>query len=216
MRPTLSLAASIALSCAFGVTPIGAFAGLRPQVDLSVSVTTTPQPFVPGGVVTATMTVRNDGPETAGATLPDQKTIIVREKPYDIVAQPPPFLFFEPATGCSAYAEESEYIPGLPGGGITLLYSYYFDAIAPGEARTCTYRMQFLASTRADISTYWRLHTPNDDDINPTNNRFDYTFIAAAPQAANPVPASSPIALLILSAALLLVRAFKSCVQRDR
>ena len=87
------------------------------------------------------MTVYNAGPETAGATLPNQRSIIVYEKPYDVVGQPPPFLFFEPAVGCSAYSEFSEYIPGVPGGGITLLNSYHFDSIAPGESRTCTYRM---------------------------------------------------------------------------
>ena len=194
----------VATACTLGAPSMQAIAGARPQVDLSVSATTTPEPFVPGGIVTVTMTVRNDGPETAGATLPNENSIIVREKPYDIVTQPPPFLFFEPANGCSAYAEESEYIPGLPDGGITLLYSYYFGAIAPGETRTCTYRIQFLSSTRADFATYWRTTSPNDDDINPDNNRFDYTFIAGPSPTSVPVPALSAIGLSILVAGLLL------------
>jgi hypothetical protein len=201
---SVRVSALFAATCTLSAPSIQAIAGTRPQVDLSVSVTTTPEPFVPGGIGTVTMTVRNEGPETAGGTLPNQNSINVREKPYDIVMRPPPFLFFEPAIGCSAYADISEYIPGVPGGGITLLYSYYFGAIAPGETRTCTYRIQFLSSTRADFPTYWRTTSPNDDDINPENNRFDYTFIAGPSPASVPVPALSAIGLLILVAGLLL------------
>lgn len=195
-----------AVACGFGLLTVPAGAGTRPQVDLSVSVTTTPVPFVPDGIGTVTMTVHNAGPETAGATLPGQRLVIVLEKPYDIVTQPPPFLLFEPAVGCSAYAQESEPIPGLPGGGITLLFSYYFDAIAPGESRTCTYRVQFLSSTQADFGTYWDTTSPNDDDINPSNDRFDYTFIApAAPSMAVSVPALSVVGLCMLSVGLSLL-----------
>ena len=139
VRP-VRISVLFAAACTLSVPSIQAVAGVRPQVDLSVSVITTPVPLVPGGIGTARITVYNAGPETAGATLPNQRSIIVYEKPYDVVAQPPPFLFFEPAVGCSAYSEFSEYIPGLPGGGITLLNSYHFDSIAPGELRTCTYR----------------------------------------------------------------------------
>lgn len=187
----------------FGLFTIPAGAGTRPKVDLSVSVTTTPVPFVPGGIGTVTMTVHNAGPETAGATLPNQKLVIVLEKPYDIVTQPPPFLLFEPAVGCSAYAQESEPIPGLPGGGITLLFSYYFDAIAPGESRTCTYRVEFLPTTQADFATYWDTTSPNDDDIDQNNDRFNYTFIApAAPSVSASVPALSLVGLCMLCVGL--------------
>lgn len=196
--------ALLAAACSFIALSIDAIASDRPQVDLSVSVATTPEPFVPGGIVTVTMTVRNAGPEAAGATLPNQSSIIVREKPYDIVTQPPPFLFFEPANGCSAYAEESEYIPGLPDGGITLLYSYYFGVIAPGETRTCIHRIQFLPSTQMDFATYWRVTSPNDDDIVPENNRFDYTFIAGPSAETVAIPALSAVSLLVLAGGMLL------------
>lgn len=196
-----------------------AIAGTRPQVDLSASVSTTPVPFIPDGIGTVTMTVHNAGPDAAGSTLPEMREIVVLEKPYDVVGQPPPFVLFEPAVGCSAYAEFSEYIPGLPGGGIKLLNSYYFDDIAPGESRTCTYRIQFLPSTQEGFETYWRVtDSANDDDINPDNDRFDYTFIAAPSQASIPVPTLSAISLLILSAGVLLAvaNARKWCPSRRR
>jgi hypothetical protein len=195
------ICALLAAACSFIALSTDAVAGARPQVDLSVSVMTTPEPFVPGGIVTATMTVRNDGPETAGATLPNQNSIIVYEKGYDITTQPPPYVLFEPGVGCSAYAEESE--PIFPGPHIFFGFSYWFGPIGPGDSRTCTYRLQLDPSTRENFATYWIVHTPNDDDINPENNRFDYTFVAAPSQASIPVPTLSAISLLILSAGLL-------------
>jgi len=183
---------------------VPAVAGARPQVDLSVSVTTSPEPFVPGGIVTVTMTVHNAGPETAGAMLPNQQSIVILEKPYDLVDRPAPFVLFEPATGCTAYAHVTEPIPGVPGGGIAFLFTYYFDAIGPGESRTCVYRLRILPSTQADFATYWETINPNEDDINPSNNRFDYTFIAAEPPAPVAVPALSPTGWFLLGIGLLL------------
>jgi hypothetical protein len=61
----------------------------------------------------------------------------------------------------------------------------------------------------------------NDDDINPDNDRFDYTFVAAPAQASIPVPTLSAISSLILSAGLLAVagtrkwRPFPSARLRD-
>jgi len=191
-----------AAACTLGMPSTLAVAGARPQVDLSVSVTMTPEPFVPGGIATVTMTVRNDGPEVAGATVPNQNTIIVFEKGYDITTQPPPYVLFEPGMGCSAYAEESE--PIFPGPHIFFGFSYWFGPIDPGDSRTCTYRLQLDPTTRQDFATYWIVHTTNDDDINPDNNRFDYAFVAGPPQ---PVPAASAIGLLTLSAGLLLAGA---------
>jgi hypothetical protein len=176
-------------------------------VDLSVSVIATPAPFDPDGRITVRMTVHNAGPETAGATLPDQNSIIVYEMGYDITTQPPPYVLFEPGVGCSAYAEESE--PIFPGPRIFFLFSYWFGPIAPGDSRTCTYRLQLDPSTRNSFTTFWNVHTPNDDDINPNNNRFDYTFIApAAPSVSLPVPTLSVVGLWILSVGLLLTALF--------
>lgn len=192
-----------------------ALAGDRPQVDLSVSVSMTPASFSPGSTATVTMVVHNAGPDTAGAVLQGEPYIVVYEKGYNIVAQPPPFILPEESQGCTAYVEESEYIPGLPGGGITLLFTYWFGAIPPGESRTCTYSVQFLTTTVETFETHWTVRSSNDDDINPDNDRFDYTFVAA-PHSANSVPALSSIALLILSAALVLTRALASCVRPSR
>lgn len=176
--------AILILACALGVS--SAVAGTRPQVDLSVSVSTTPEPFVPGGVVTVTMMVRNEGPDTAGATLPGQKSIAVLENSYDITTSPPPYVLFEPSTGCSAYAEESE--PVFPGPRFFYSFSFWFDPIGPGESRTCTYRLRVGESTRESFDTYWLVHTPNDDDVDPADDRFDYTFVAAPPAPPAPVP----------------------------
>jgi hypothetical protein len=183
--------------CALGLSL--ASAGTRPQVDLSVNVRTTPEQLVSGGIVTVTMTVHNNGPDTAGGVLPNERDIIVYERPYDIVSRQPPFLLFEPAIGCSAYAEESEYIPGLPGGGITLMFSYWFDAIPSGESRACTYRLQVLPTTIESFDTYWMVRSSNDDDINPSNNRLDYTFVTAPPAPPISVPAGSPWGWILLS-----------------
>ena len=193
--------ALVAAACALSAPSTQAVAGARPQVDLSVSVTTTPEPFLPDGIVTVTMTVHNDGPDVAGATLPNQNSIIVYEKGYDITTQPPPYVLFEPGVGCSAYTEESE--PIFPGPHIFFGFSYWFGPIGPGDSRTCTYRLQLDPSTRQDFATHWIVHTPNDDDVNPDNNRFDYTFVAAPAQASIPVPTLSAISLLILLVGLL-------------
>jgi len=203
MAPSIKVCARLGafLAC---VASVSAIAGARPKVDLSVSVTTSPVPFEPGGIVTVTMTVHNAGPDAAGATLPNERSVIVREKPYGIVERPPPFVLFEPATGCSAYAQESEPIPGLPGGGLTYLFSYYFDTVGPGESRTCVYRVRFLPSTQEDFATNWRISSANDDDTNPNNNQFDYTFIAAEPPAPVAVPALSLTGWLLLGLGLLL------------
>jgi hypothetical protein len=196
--------AILASIVALNTLSLPAMAGNRPQVDLSVSVSTTPERFVADGIATVTMVVHNAGPDTAGGVLPNEPYIIVYEKPYDIVTRPPPFILPEPSTGCTAYVEESEYIPGLPGGGITLMFSYWFDVIPSGQSRTCTYRVQFLPSTLESFETRWIVRTSNDDDVNESNNRFDYTFVAASLHAAVSVPALSLYSLVLLGFSLLL------------
>lgn len=188
MRPMYRLHPNVALSlaCALGVSSVAA--GTRPQVDLSVDVSVEPEQFVPGEISTVTMTVHNAGPDTAGDVLQGEPYIVVYEKPYDIVTGPPPFLIPDLSVGCAAYVEESEYIPGLPGGGITLMFTYWFEAIPAGQSRTCTYHVRFLPSTLDSFDTRWIVRTSNDDDINPDNDRFDYTFVAAPPAPPVPVP----------------------------
>lgn len=178
--------------------------GTRPQVDLSVNVSTAPAPFDPGGIMTVTMEVHNAGPDIAGAALPGEKTIIVFEHGYDITNSPPPYELFEPATGCSAYAEESE--PIFPGPHFFYLFSFRFDSIGPGESRVCTYRLRVVASTQS-FDTSWLAHTTNDDDINPANDQFAYSFVAAAPIATS-VPSGSLFASIALLLGMLIVGAW--------
>lgn len=183
------------------VSMSAAYAGARPQVDLSVHVSTTPSPFEPGGIVTVTMEVHNAGPDVAGATLPGQRTLFVFENGYDITSSPPPYLLFEPATGCSAYAEESE--PIFPGPHFFYIFSFRFDSIGPGESRICTYRLRVGPSTQS-FDTSWAVFSPNDDDTDPTNNRFDYSLVAA-PAVATPLTAASSPTLIAMALAILLV-----------
>ncbi len=68
------------------------------------------------------------------------------------------------------------------------MFSYWFDAIPAGESRTCTYRVHVLPSTVESFDTHWTVRSSNDDDINPDNDRFDYTFVAAPPAPPVPVP----------------------------
>ena len=164
-----------------------------------------------------TMTVHNAGPDTAGGVTPNDPYIVVYERPYDIVTRPPPFILPDPSIGCTAYVEESEYIPGLPGGGITLMFSYWFDAIPAGESRTCTYRIQFLPSTLESFETDWLVSSyANDDDVDGSNNRFEYTFIAPpAGSASIPVPMLSSASLLILGLGVLLMVNWKRAHRLD-
>lgn len=197
------LNAFLVLVCAVGLS--SAFAGTRPQVDLSVNVSVEPSQFVPGEISTVTMTVHNAGPDTAGNVLHGEPDIVVYEKPYDIVTRPPPFLIPDLSVGCTAYVEESEYIPGLPDGGITLMFTYWFEAIPAGQSRTCTYHVQFLSSTLDSFDTRWIVRTSNDDDINPENDRFDYTFVAAPPASPVSVPTGPTWGWLALGLGLLMI-----------
>lgn len=191
---------------ALSLWSIPALCGSRPQVDLSVSVSVTPAQFVPGGTAIVTMTVYNAGPDTAGDVLQGEPYIVVYEKPYNIVGRPPPFTLPEPSVGCTAYVEESEYIPGLPGGGISLLFSYWFDAIPAGQSRTCTYRVQFLPSTTESFATNWLVSSAaNDDDVDPNNNRFDYTFVTVPSAAPASVPTGSLWGWIVLGIGFFLI-----------
>jgi len=204
MHSFLSRCACIVALIWLACGPLQTLAGSRPQVDLSIEVSVTPEQFVAGGISIVTLRVHNEGPDVAGGVYPNEQTIIVLEKPYDIVGGPPPFIIPEAGDGCTVYVEESEYIPGLPEGGITLMWSYWFDAIAPGESRTCTYRAHMLETTTESFDSYWRVYAPTDDDTDPDNNRVDYTFVAAPRAAVVPVPGLSSMALIVLGMMLVL------------
>ena len=87
------------------------------------------------------------------------------------------------------------------------MFSYWFDPIPAGESRTCTYRIQFLPSTLESFETDWLVSSyANDDDVDGSNNRFEYTFIAPSGVSVSiPVPMLSSASLLILGLGLLLM-----------
>jgi hypothetical protein len=182
-----------------------AAAGTRPQVDLSLEVTTNPVPFVPGGHSTVTMTVHNAGPDTAGATLPDQDTITVYEDAFIITTQTLPFEIFVQGVGCTI---DSAVTEPLPDGNIALVFLFYFGPIASGESRTCTYGIEFPSYTRSSFATGWFVASSNDDDTDPSNDRVDYVFQAPAAS----IPAMSWQGLIALGFCLLLI----GCIRRGR
>jgi len=181
--------------------PAAATAGTRPQVDLSLEVTTTPVPFMPGGHGTVTMTIHNAGPDTAGATIPNFDTIVVFEKGFIITTQPPPFTIPVQGVGCIIDTAVTE---PLPNGDIGLVYIFYFDPIAAGESRVCTYGINFFPFTRDSFATYWHVTSSNDDDTDPSNDRVDYVF-QAPPDS---IPALSWQWLIALGAGLLALAGF--------
>ena len=179
-----------------------ATAGDRAQVDLSIHVDMTPDTFVPSGTNTFSITVHNAGPGDAGASRPDDLPIAVYGSSIVFPAtQPPPLdISYSVDGGCYLF----RYSEPLPNGDWVLLYSYRLDPIPAGQSRTCSSAIEFSALAAADIATYWRVSALADDDIQPDNNRFDYTFVAAPPAPPAPVPAGSSLALACLGLALLL------------
>lgn len=182
-----------------------ALAGSRPQVDLSVDVTTQPVPFVPGGHATVTLTVHNAGPDTAGTPVTGQDAIEVYEDAFIITEHRPPFEIPVQGIGCTIDTFVTE---PLPDGNIALVYTFDFGPIEPGESRVCTYGIDFHPSTRASFATGWRVAAINDEDTDPSNDRFDYVF--QAPPAS--IPAMTWRGVLSLVAGLL----FIGCVERRR
>jgi hypothetical protein len=132
--------------------PASATAGTRLQVDLSLQVSTTPVPFVPGGYGTVALTLHNVGPDTAGGTLSGQESINVYEDQFIITVQPPPFEVRDPVAGCRMERFVSE---PLPNGDIGLVLAFYFGPIPAGESHTCTYAIEFHPSTRESFITGW-------------------------------------------------------------
>jgi hypothetical protein len=190
--------AGTAILCIGSVFLATGIAGTRPQVDLSLQVTTTPVPFVPGGHGTVTLTVHNGGPDAAGATLPNQETINVYEDAFIITHEPPPFAIPVQGDGCTVDTFISE---PLPNGDIALVYFFYFGPIAAGESRTCTYGIDFYPSTRHSFATGWFVASSNDDDTDSSNDRVDYIFQAPVVS----IPTATRHGLVTLAISLLLL-----------
>lgn len=181
---------------------VSATAGDRAQVDLSLRVAMTPDTFVPGGRNTFSITIYNAGPDDAGASRPDDLPIAIYGSSIVFPAtQPPPLdISYAVDGGCYLF----RYSEPLPNGDWVLLYSYRLDPIPAGQSRTCSSAIEFSALSTIDIAAQWRVSALADDDIQPDNNHFDYTFVAAPPAPPAPVPTRSSLALACLGLALLL------------
>ena len=182
--------------CLLMSTMVSVPAGALPQVDLSVSVSTTPVPYVPGGHGTVTLTVHNAGPDAAGTTFPGPYAIDVIQDGFTITHNPPPYEIRAPVIGCLITETITE---PLPDGNIGLIWEFYFDVIPAGGSRTCTFDIEFYPSTRQSFTTGWLAVIPSDNDTNPNNNRVNYTFLAGTQQ----VPAITNPGLLVLAIGLL-------------
>lgn len=182
-----------------------------PQVDVSVSVCTSPIPFVPGGSGIVALTVHNEGPDAAGNAEISPFSIDVIQQAFIVTSHPPPYRITDSVSGCFIMETITE---PLPDGNIALVWEFYFDVIASGESRTCTFGIEFYPGTRETFTTSW-FASPgyHEDDLNLTNNRANYTFTAPAAF----VPTSSWHALVAMSVGFL-VMAFifqrkSSCVE---
>ena len=184
------------------VACVSALAGERAQVDLSVSVEMTPARFVPGGHNLFSVTVHNAGPDDAGSSNPDEKPVRVFGSTIVFLPEVGPPLEIVGVLSGDCWIDR--YSEPLPNGNWVIEFDYFFDPIAAGASRTCTSDIYFSAQAAAQIVTNWRVTSSNDTDPNPSNNRFDYTFVATQPVQAAPVPALSPTASLILGFGLLL------------
>jgi hypothetical protein len=154
--------------------PAQAAAGARPQVDLSVAVSTTPVPFVPGGRGTVTLTVHNAGPDTAGVPYLGAYAIDVIQQAFIVTSSPPPYEIRDPVSGCTITETITE---PLPDGSIALIWEFYFEIIPPNVSRTCTFDIEFYPFTRESFETGWRaIVDSNEDDLNLANNQVDYIF----------------------------------------
>lgn len=177
---------------------LSAQAGGSPQVDLSVSVAVSPPTFVPGGTSTVALTVHNAGPDAAGTTTATP-SVVVYGGDFVVTHQPPPYEVVVPASGCGVERFVSE---PLPDANIRLVFIYYFDTIAPGQSRTCTFDVQFDPSTVANVENDWEAMS-FDTDVNPSNNVLPYTFFStpAAP-ASTAVPTLTTFGNVLLGLGL--------------
>ena len=175
------------------VFPLAAGAGVHPQVDLSVQVTTAPVPFVRGERGTVSLTLHNAGPDSAGTTYPGTYAIDVIQSGFIITTHPPPYEIRGPVDGC--FIAETITEP-LPNGDIALVWEFYFDVGAPNASRTYTFGIKFYSSTQDSFPTSWIAVSPNDDDTNPDNDRVQYTFLA--PPVSIPEASSRGLAALVV------------------
>jgi hypothetical protein len=170
--------------------------------DLSVSASISPSYFSQDRRNTITLTVRNLGPDTID-TGTDYSVSVYGES-YFINQSPAAYSVIPPIHGC---AIERFITEPLPDNGIALFYAYYFDSLAPGESRSCTYDIEYASTAQAPVRLSWDVYawySWSNDDPNPANNVFTYTLTEAA-QPATPVPALSSKALLIMALGLVVL-----------
>lgn len=195
MRPTLS-------GALLGLFVLGnAYAG-TPNADLEIGVSVSPPTFHPGSGATITMTLTNHGPGVAGIGNENFPIFVVqrgfrvpnisrRDLPYDVYDLP---------IGCNVITELVG--PGPPPDfAFELVWSFYFQRIAPGETRTCTMPIVFNHTPFPSFDTDWLAYpVPEDPDL--SNNVAAFRFVAGAPPAAIPVPALSIYGLFFMALSL--------------
>jgi hypothetical protein len=172
-------------------------AGERPRVDLSLDVTVSPRQFMPGSEHVVTLAVHNNGPDIAGAVLPDMTTIFVIEDQFYDADGGPPFEIRDPVVACRADKFLAE--PN-----VSVSFVFFFGPIPPGESRTCTYGLEIYPWIVASFPTGWQVYTPNDDDSDPSNDRVDFLFQPAG-EAPAAVSTFSRLGALLLVTSLLFV-----------
>jgi hypothetical protein len=153
---------------------------------------------MPGSEHVVTLAVHNNGPDVAGATVPEITSIFVLEDQfYD--AGGPPFEIRAPVVGCRA----DEF---LAEPNISVTFAFFFGPIRPGESRTCAYGIEFYPWIEASFPTGWQVFTPNDDDSDPSNDRVDFLFEPAGEAPAAVSTLSRPGALLLVTSLLFIAK----------
>lgn len=168
-------------------------ASARAQVDLSIEVSMDPPLFVPGGHNLFSVTIRNAGPDDAGTIFPDEKP--VRVFGTSIVFPPTQDVPIDIRGVRSGDCWLDIYSEPLQNGNWVVQYSYFFDPIPAGTSHTCTSDVYFSTLAPQRTLVNWRVTSSNDTDIDPSNNRVDFTFMAEPPA---PVPAGSALASVTL------------------
>jgi hypothetical protein len=176
-----------------------ASAGTPPvQADLAVSVSVTPSEFSPGSHGSISLTLNNHGPDTAG-TGAFSNLVFQRGFRLEVPTDRPPYDIRDPVIGCFVVTEIVGPFSDLSFG---LVWSYYFDVIAPGTSRTCTFPIEFYPQPFENFDTFW-ITALSTEDPNPSNNRVDYRFVAGTPfLAPTPVPTMGLPGLMALLSGL--------------
>ena len=180
------------------------------RADLAVSVVVSPLTVSPGGTATVWLTLHNAGPDTAGASQPDNPLPnLVLQRGFRLAQSSDrgPYEIQGPIAGCVIAEDIVGPFADLSFG---LVWSFYFPPILAGESRTCSFEIEFARQPLESFDTFWRTAT-SSEDLNPSNNQIAYRFVVGNPtNLATPIPTLSLLAKLLLVVGLLVVGARRS------